>query len=79
MVGGGEVEFDAGLFMNTLDSIVSKDDVFTYLVHLGYLAYNQKDKTRYIPNGEVRTEWERALKRALSAEARRPHRTRTLR
>ncbi|MGN0029504.1 MAG: AAA family ATPase [Marinilabiliaceae bacterium] len=66
MAGGGEVEVDAGSFLNTLDSIVSKDDVFTYLIHLGYLAYNRKSETCYIPNGEIRKEWERALKRTVS-------------
>ena len=66
MVGGGEVDVDAGTFINTLDSIESKDDVFTYLIHLGYLAYNQKDKTCSIPNGEIRKEWERALKRTVN-------------
>lgn len=66
MAGGGEVEVDAGSFLNTLDSIVSKDDVFTYLIHLGYLAYNRKSETCYIPNGEIRKEWERALKRTVN-------------
>ena len=31
----------------------SKDDVLTLLIHLGYLGYNQKDQTCYIPNKEV--------------------------
>ena len=66
MVGGGEVEVDAGTYLNTLDSIESKDDVFTYLIHLGYLAYNRKEKTCSIPNGEIRMEWERALKRTVN-------------
>lgn len=35
----------------------TKDDVFTYLIHLGYLAYDRKEKQCYIPNGEVRGQW----------------------
>ena len=35
--------------------------IFTYLVHLGYLAYNKEDKTCYIPNREVRQEWFNAI------------------
>ena len=66
MVGGGEVDVDAGTFINTLDAIESKDDVFTYLIHLGYLAYNREEKTCSIPNGEIRLEWERALKRTVN-------------
>ena len=66
MVGGGSVELDPGTFLNTLDSIASKDDIFTYLIHLGYLAYCQDDETCHIPNGEVRKEWERALRRTVN-------------
>ena len=66
MVGGGSVELDPGTFLNTLDSIASKDDIFTYLIHLGYLAYCQEDETCHIPNGEVRKEWERALRRTVN-------------
>ena len=35
----------------------SKDDVLTLLIHLGYLAYNQKKQTAYIPNEEIRREF----------------------
>ena len=66
MVGGGEVDVNPRTFLNTLDSIVSKDDVFTYLIHLGYLVYNQENKTCSIPNGEIRMEWESALKRTVN-------------
>ena len=35
--------------------------MFTYLIHLGYLAYNREDKTCRIPNKEVRQEWFNAV------------------
>lgn len=35
----------------------NKDDVFTLLIHLGYLAYNQKNRTAYLPNEEIRSEF----------------------
>ena len=41
----------------------SKDDIFGYLMHLGYLAYDQETRTCHIPNKEVREEWFRALKK----------------
>ena len=47
--------------MNTMDSFNSKDDVFAYLIHLGYLAYNLDDGTCRIPNREVRNEWLNAI------------------
>ena len=43
--------------MNTIDSFVIKDDLFTYLVHLGYLAYNLEAGTCRIPNKEIMQEW----------------------
>lgn len=33
----------------------------TALIHLGYLAYNQEKKTAFIPNEEIRIEFEEAL------------------
>ena len=35
----------------------NKDDVLTLLVHLGYLAFNQKKQVAYIPNEEIRREF----------------------
>lgn len=29
----------------------------TALIHLGYLAYNQKERTAFIPNEEIRSEF----------------------
>ncbi|MBQ9243937.1 MAG: PD-(D/E)XK nuclease domain-containing protein [Proteobacteria bacterium] len=31
--------------------------MFTYLIHLGYLAYDSIKKQCYIPNHEIRSEW----------------------
>ncbi len=62
MISGGSVEVDVHSYLNTMDCFYSKDDVFTYLIHLGYLSYNKKDKTCRIPNEEVRQEWVRSVK-----------------
>jgi len=35
----------------------NKDDILIFLVHLGYLAYDE-EKDLYIPNEEVRKEFE---------------------
>ena len=37
-------------------NIHSKDDVLTYMIHLGYLGYDQYTKTAFIPNEEIRQE-----------------------
>ncbi len=62
LLGGEEVVIDTGTFQNDITTMKSKDDVMTLLVHLGYLAFDSKKSTVYIPNKEVRQEFVRAVK-----------------
>ena len=57
MIGGSTVKVEVLSFLNTMTSFHSKDDVFTYLIHLGYLAYDSREKVCWIPNNEIRSEW----------------------
>ena len=57
MISGESVPVNVTKFQNTLESITNKDNVFTYLIHLGYLSYNYEEQTCCIPNEEVRLEW----------------------
>ena len=57
MLGGGRVGVNVLKYVNTVSDFHSKDDVFTYLIHLGYLAYDENARQCFIPNDEVRTEW----------------------
>lgn len=43
-------------FKNDIVSMKTKDDVLTYLIHLGYLGYNQERRTAFVPNEEIRQE-----------------------
>ena len=61
MISGENVRVDIGMYLNTMTDFIVKDDAFTYLAHLGYLAYDRKTKTCRIPNKEVRQEWFRAI------------------
>lgn len=61
MLSGEKIDIDTGIYKNTVKDFVSKDDIFTYLIHLGYLAYDSKEQQCYIPNKEVRMEWMRAV------------------
>ncbi len=61
MIAGERIDVSVDRFMNTMDSFVSNDDVFAYLIHLGYLAYDYEDATCRIPNREVRREWTNAI------------------
>ncbi|MBR1714203.1 MAG: AAA family ATPase [Treponema sp.] len=57
MLSGESVDVNVLMFMNTMTDFHSKDDVFTYLIHLGYLSYDRVEKTCRIPNKEVQQEW----------------------
>ena len=57
MIAGGSVPVNVTKFDNTPARICSKDDVFTFLCHLGYLSYDPDMETCRIPNREVRNEW----------------------
>lgn len=63
MLSGTSVEVDVSSFQNDMTSFSNKDDVLTYLIHLGYLAYNQTTETAFIPNEEIRQELIKATKR----------------
>ncbi len=62
MISGKAVPVEVLEFRNTMDNINTKDNVFTYLIHLGYLSYDRKNKTCRIPNEEVRMEWVSAIR-----------------
>ena len=56
MLSGGEIKVNTGSFMNDTVSFKNKDDVLTYLIHLGYLGFDQKKSCAFIPNEEIRQE-----------------------
>ena len=62
MLSGGKVMVDTESFQNDLSEIYSKDDAFTALIHLGYLAYDENMLSAYIPNFEVAKAYQSALK-----------------
>ena len=64
MMTGKEIAVNPNGFLNSLDYFNNKDDVFTYLIHLGYLNYDEETKHCRIPNKEIKEEWEKALGRA---------------
>lgn len=57
MMGGGKVPVEVDGYLNTMTDFHGKDDVFTYLIHLGYLAYDRDNQLCYIPNEEIRKQW----------------------
>lgn len=56
MLSGGTVNVNTATFKNDIVNIRSKDDVLTYMIHLGYLGYDQKKRAAFVPNEEIRQE-----------------------
>ena len=62
MIAGESVDVEVTAYMNTMTDFDTKDDVFTYLIHVGYLAYDFNKRTCRIPNWEIRKEWQNAIR-----------------
>ena len=62
MLSGCSCRVDVESFQNDITSFNSADDVITLLIHMGYLAYDNKTKEVFIPNEEVRSVFLRAIK-----------------
>ena len=57
MIAGESVPVNTGSFTNDMTTFRTEDDVFTLLIHLGYLAYDDENKIAKIPNNEVRLKY----------------------
>lgn len=53
LMDGGRVAVDITGYQNDMTTFNSKDDIFTMLIHLGYLGYDSDTKELFIPNKEV--------------------------
>ena len=53
-------------FGNDCNVINSRDELFTLMVHLGYVSYNSADHTVKIPNLEIRMEILEAIRHSLN-------------
>ena len=57
MLSGDGVRVKVRTFQNDMVTFRNKDDVLTLLIHLGYLGYDQREQTAFIPNEEIRSEF----------------------
>ncbi|MBR0092619.1 MAG: PD-(D/E)XK nuclease domain-containing protein, partial [Lachnospiraceae bacterium] len=63
MMAGESVDVNPDGFLNTMTHFEHRNDIFTYLIHVGYLSFNSVERTCRIPNKEVRDEWINAIER----------------
>lgn len=62
LLAGSVLEIETMHFKNDLDSLESRDDVLTLLIHFGYLNYDEEGGTVRIPNEEIRMEFARTIR-----------------
>ena len=62
MLAGGREKVDPTRFQNDMSIVKNRDDVYTVLIHLGYLGYDWRRDECYIPNKEVGGEMVNAVK-----------------
>ena len=62
MLSGVAVKVNTATFKNDTVNIQNKDDVLTYMIHLGYLGYDEEKGTAFVPNEEIRQELTLAVK-----------------
>lgn len=65
MLSGAMVKVNTTTFRNDVVNIQNKDDVLTYMIHLGYLGYDQSQRAAFVPNEEIRQELTNAVERCL--------------
>ena len=57
LMAGNRISVSIDNYQNDMTTFHSKDDIFTLLIHLGYLAYDINKKEVYIPNNEILAEF----------------------
>ena len=62
MFAGNRVAVRTSFYRNTM-SFETKNDVLTYLIHLGYLAYDADTSSCFIPNNEIKDMWAHSMER----------------
>jgi hypothetical protein len=62
LLSGKKIGINPLSFENDMTTIESNDDIFVLLVHLGYLAYDSRNKKVYIPNKEIAEEFGTAIR-----------------
>ena len=73
LIGGGRVNVDTSSYDNSFTVPHCKDDCFTLLTHIGYLAYDASTSQVFIPNEEVRMAFRAALKECSWPDAVKPY------
>ncbi len=66
LIKGESVEMSVLRFGNDISSVTDNDELFTLLIHFGYLSYDRQNRTALLPNQEIREEFVEALRGSKS-------------
>ena len=69
LMDGGRIRIDSSTYQNDMTTIHSRDDVFSLLVHLGYLGFDDETSEVFIPNKEILDEFKTSTKDEAWSEA----------
>lgn len=61
LIGGNRCKVNVKFFQNNTSNFETKDEALTFLVHLGYLGYDKANKEVFIPNREIKEEFEHSI------------------
>ena len=61
LIGGNRCKINVKFFQNNTTNFETKDEALTFLVHLGYLGYDKANKEVFIPNREIKEEFEHSI------------------
>ena len=62
LMDGGKLVIDTTTYQNDMTTFTGKDDVFSLLVHLGYLGFDDEKSEIFIPNREILDEFRASTK-----------------
>lgn len=66
LIKGEPVEINVLRFGNDISSVTDNSELFTLLIHFGYLSYDRQNRTAVLPNQEIREEFVEALRGSKS-------------
>lgn len=62
LMDGGRLKIDTSTYQNDMTTFHGRDDVFSLLIHLGYLGYDDEKGEVFIPNQEILDEFKTSTK-----------------
>lgn len=66
LINGDSIDLRVLRFGNDIHSVTDNHELFTLLIHFGYLTYNQNTRKAKLPNQEIREEFIEALRGSKS-------------